>query len=510
MAFENRGRGVPYEPREGENLEQISERATAAGNPITWQELATFNWGTDDPDEVETLKRDKLGFRHRNGEKEMVSSPDDPRARDLVIPERFKARSLLAVDRTYQLRIRKKECPKQFLGCASFPAVTFALKSSFVRPSVVAQLVHLEGLWKRHPEAKVMIFGHADKLGDALFNKKLSERRAWAAYAFIVKDPEVWEVLYNHDDEQWGNPVIQEILEDLGYDPGERSSKLNDETRAAMRAFLGVEPDSDVVNDAGFRRHLFSAYMSGKHSIDLPEDCFVDTGYMGCGEYNPVADKEEDADTNRRVTFYFFHPERVPAFPCKFANVEPCKRQLVSLENRHKDTFGCSFYDSMACHCKQESIPLLVDFRVIIATYGSPPTGAASASEWYHLTSKDGSVDEIRYATSAVPHRGSEYKIEFKDVKTANRFTLRHYKQDACWTTFSELSFVELLDLDLGQAPALTSPDQPGRLEIDMGIDFPTDGSSHLLAPKSTQPIPDDSPLLRALRRKGRGEGAPQ
>ena len=103
----------------------------------------------------------------------MAISADDPRARSLVIPKRFQARSSLSVDRPYQLRIRKKSCPKQFLACTALPAVTFATKSSFIRPSVVAQLASLEGLWKRHP-AKVMIFGHADKQDEMLFHR--SER----------------------------------------------------------------------------------------------------------------------------------------------------------------------------------------------------------------------------------------------------------------------------------------------------------------------------------------------
>jgi hypothetical protein len=71
--------------------------------------------------------------------------------------------------------------------------------------------------------------------------RKLSERRAWAAHAFIVKNPSAWETLYNHDDERWGVPVIQEILADLGYDPGDKSAKLTKETKQAMRDFLKLE-----------------------------------------------------------------------------------------------------------------------------------------------------------------------------------------------------------------------------------------------------------------------------
>jgi outer membrane protein OmpA-like peptidoglycan-associated protein len=500
MAFESRGSAESYQPRQGDNLEAVAERATAEGNPVTWQEISTFNFGTDDAEEVETLKRDVLGCRHRNEANEMVVSEDDPRARGLVIPKRFQARTSLAVDRPYQLRIRKKECPKQFLACTALPAITFATKSSFIRPSVVAQLAHLEGQWKRHPEAKVMIFGHADKQDDHLFNKKLSERRAWAAHAFVVKDASAWETLYNHDDEVWGVPVIQEILADLGHDPGDKATKLNDETRDAMRSFLGLAPDAHVDNDAAFRLRLFSAYMEGKHAIELPEDCFVGAGYMGCGEYNPVFDAEEDAESNRRVTFYFFHPERVPAFPCRYADVEPCKTQLVSLEHRHKPTFGCSFYDSMACRCKQESIPVVTDFWVIIATYGDKPSSNHSAKDWFHLTSKDGATDLTHFASDAVPHKGAEQKIEFKAVKTGSKFTLRHYIGDACWTVFEDLSYIDLIDLDLAADPIIGRPDQPGLVMPKVDTVFGDDGTAHLLPEKPAPKLDDDCVMMRTLR----------
>jgi len=500
MAFESRGNGELYEPRQGDTLELVAERATDAGNPVTWKDLSLFNFGTDDPVEVESLKRDRLGCRHRNDANEMAISEDDPRARSLIIPKRFQARSSLSVDRPYQLRIRKQSCPEQFLACTALPAVTFATKSSFIRPSVVAQLAHLEGLWKRHPEAKVMIFGHADKQDDLLFNKKLSERRAWSAWAFIVKDPSVWETLYNHDDEVWGVPVIQEILTDMGHDPGDKSHKLNDATREAMRAFLGAPPDRAVENDAAFRRQLFTAYMEGKHSIELPEDCFVGAGYMGCGEYNPVFEAEADAESNRRVTFYFFHPERVPVFPCRFADIEPCKRQLVSLDHRHKPTFGCSFYDSMACQCKQESIPVAVDFWVVIATYDQKPSAAHSSKDWFHLKSKDGVTDIVRHASDAVAHKGSEWKIEFKDVKTGSKFTLRHYIGDSCWTAFEDLSYIELLDLDLSAVPYIEAPDQPGIVVPNVGFDVSHIGETDLLPGAKKHEVEDDSPLLRELR----------
>lgn len=483
MAFESRSNARRYEPRDGDTLEIIAERASAEGEPVTWQEVAQFNFGTDDPEEVEALKRDKLGCRHRNEAKEMVVSADEPRARDLVVPVRFQGRRGLSVDRTYQLRIRKKECPKQFVACASFPAVTFRTASSFIRPSVAVHLIHLEGLFKRHPDSKVMIFGHTDAVDDELFNKKLSERRAWSAHAFITKNAEVWETLYNHHDEKWGVPVVQEILSDLGFDPGEKSSSLGAQTRQAMRDFLGLPAHAPVQNDAAFRKELFLAYMNGKHAIELPEDCFMGPGYMGCGEQNPVFATEDASEGNRRVAFYFFHKDRIPALPCRFTDTAPCKKQLVSLENRHKSTFRCSYYDSLSCKCKRESIPEITTLRVIVATYNGAQSGALSPNDRFQLTSKDGSYDEIKPASDATPHRDKELKLDFENVKTHHRFTLRHFSHGACWTVFRDMAYVDLVDLGLGEGlPEPEEPAEAGDRSEDVEIDFPL-GGAHLMSP---------------------------
>jgi outer membrane protein OmpA-like peptidoglycan-associated protein len=483
MAFESRGRGAPYRPQEGDTLEKIADRARAEGHQVTWQEVAIFNFGTDDPEEVEAFKRDQLGCRYRNQANEMVISEDEPRARQLVVPLRFEGRRGLSVDRPYQLRIRKKECPKQFLACASFPAITFGTASSFIRPSVAGQLVHLEGLFKRHPDSKVIVFGHTDAIDDELFNKKLGERRAWSAHAFITKDAQAWETLYHHDSERWGVPVLQEILTDLGFDPGETSAALTETTRQAMRDFLGLPSDASVDNDVAFRQELFLAYMNGKHAIKLPPDCFMDPGYMGCGEFNPVLETEEAFEGNRRVTFYFFHKDRLPTLPCRFADTAPCENQFVSPGNRHKSTFRCSFYDSLSCHCKRENIPLVTTFRIVLATYHGTRSDSLSAHDWFQLTSKDGSYDETKPASDAVVHDGKELRLDFQDVETHHRFTLRHFSQGACWTVFHDKSYLDLVELELKPPPGKN--DEPDAEEVAAGeldVDFPPEGA-HLISP---------------------------
>lgn len=356
MGFDKRENAKPYALQEGDTLRTIAERETAAGNPLTWQELARFNWGTDDEAEVNAFLRDELGARRRDADNNFVLAADDEPRGQLLIPAPF-ARRGLALEKTYTLRVRKKTAPAQFLECCHVPGITFGFNSSFVRPSVVEYLKKLERVAERHPDAKIMIFGHTDAVGDDLYNKKLSERRAWSVHAFVTNDTDAWEVLYNHPDEAWGLAVVQEILADLGHDPGAIDGDLGAQTRTAMRSLLGLPEQAPVQNDAAFRKQLFAAYMASKHDIDLPPERFMDPAYMGCGEFNQVTGDEKEAEQNRRVTFFFFHPERVPTLPCAFADTGPCSKQIVTIQYRHNERYRCSFFDSLSRECRGKTHP---------------------------------------------------------------------------------------------------------------------------------------------------------
>lgn len=347
MSFIPKKDARTYVAQEGDTLQAIAARETAAGNPITWQELARYNWGTDDPDEVQAFMRDILGCRHRGADKQFVISAEDVPQIALLIPDPMEPVRLTQGGQ-YTLRVRTRRTPGQMLGQCSLPGITFGFNSSFIRPNVVEHLEVLEALVRQYPDAKIMIFGHTDAVGGDLYNKKLSERRAWSVHAFVTNDPAAWETLYNHPDEDWGLAVIQEILADLGHDPGPLDGDWGPQTRAAMRRFLGLPDEAPVQNDAAFREQLFAAYMADKHDVQVGPEQFMEPGYMGCGEFNRVEGAEDETEANRRVTFFFFHPERLPNLPCAFAACGPCQQQMVSLAHRYTPTFRCSFYDSLA------------------------------------------------------------------------------------------------------------------------------------------------------------------
>ena len=344
--------------QERDTLEAIAARARADGNDISQEDISLFNWGTREPEHIQELMRDELGARQRTSPMGFLLSPDDDPREPLRVPEAYE-RDGFATTQTHTVQIRSKTCTDQFIGCSSLPAITFSFDSSFVRPAVAESLGAVEALIATAPESKLMIFGHTDAVGDDSYNKRLSERRAWSVHAFILNDAEAWETLYNHPDEDWGVAVVQEILTDLGHDPGGIDGDLGPASKAQMRAFLGLPDDAPVKNDAAFRAQLFFAYMGGMHDIKIEKDRFLDTGHMGCGEFNLLQDDDAANPRNRRVTIYAFHKDRPPNLPCAFDDTTPCKKQMVDGEHRHQTGFACSFYDSLAGHCPGEGLRCL-------------------------------------------------------------------------------------------------------------------------------------------------------
>ncbi len=358
MGFDKRKNANEYTPQDGDTLQKIALRETEAGNKLTWQELAKFNWGTDKTDEVNEFLRDELGCYVRDDANNFVISGDLEPEGKLLIPVRFE-KSGLATKKTYVLRVKKKEPPpKQFMGCAKVNGVCFEFDKSFVRPAIVDDLRKLQEKVTKYPDARIMIFGHSDKVGSDEYNKKLSERRARSVYAFITDDADAWEALYN--EEKWGIKAIQAILKDMGgnYDPGPVDGIKGPKTETAIKNYQG-DKGLTVDGIAGpiTRKKLFTEYMTSKHDVELTPDQFMDPKHMGCGEFNLMKDTPNAYEPSRRVTFFLFHKDRpLKSIPCKENDLVPCKKQISQPQHRNRETFKCSFYDSIAQKCPCEGL----------------------------------------------------------------------------------------------------------------------------------------------------------
>lgn len=423
MAYQSQKRSKVAQIEPDDTLETIAERERAEGNDITAEDIARFNWGTEDPEQIQELLRDELGATQREVAHEFLLSPDLPGTSKLEIPEPFVAERL-PVNRRYQLQVVRKKCPKQFLGCSGLSTGAFDFDSSFLRPEAKAELERAQELVDLWPEAMLFAFGHTDAVGTDEYNKRLSERRAWAVQSFLIGDPDAWETLYKHPDENWGVTAIQEMLASLGHEPGDADGDLGPQTRAAMRSLLGLPDDAKVDNDAEFRRELFTAYMNGPDDAKVPPDRFVGDGFMGCGELNLAEATDAKNDANRRVTVFAFHRDRLPKFPCAFDNLAPCRARFNEDTARYNPGFSCSFYDTIAepCHAENEQHSL----SLLLRTYPVDIATVNKLMDEYVLRSQCGKLGVARKAMSAGTRDETWLELRWERIRAHMKLTMLH------------------------------------------------------------------------------------
>lgn len=318
----------------------------------------------------------------------------------------------------------------KLLECSSVPGVTFELGKSFIRPTVAPHLQQLELKLNRHPDAKIIVFGHTDKTDKDLPNKLLSERRAESVYAFITNNADIWEKLYNK--ENWGLRAVQIILKDLGpdFDPGKPDNAYGQNTQRALKNYQTKRGLTVTeVNDKETRAALFKEYMTGKHDVELTPEQFMDPKVIGCGEFNPLIDTQKANETNRRVTFYLYHKTNLPSFPCKGGDLAPCKAEIKKTNPRNRDTFTCSFYDIIAKDCPCETPEKIVEFNcTLFDTEGEPLKEEEYILDFsgYRIaksTDTDGKISAqipSNATSGTLIIRGWETQINFNTLKPAS------------------------------------------------------------------------------------------
>jgi len=150
----------------------------------------------------------------------------------------------------------------QPVACWRLEDIRFDFDSSFIRPDAAEELGALATLRHIHPGAPISIFGHADPVGNDVYNKRLSGRRAAAIYGALVRDADIWEKLYQDGEDHWGIVSIQQMLQATGHPPGMIDGMDGPKTRAAVREFQGtVGLEDDGIAGPKTRRELFLAYM---------------------------------------------------------------------------------------------------------------------------------------------------------------------------------------------------------------------------------------------------------
>jgi outer membrane protein OmpA-like peptidoglycan-associated protein len=345
------------------------------------------------------------------------------------------------------------------VACWRMDDIRFEFDSSFISPDASEEFKLLAALRKKHAKAPISIFGHADPVGDDVYNKKLSGRRARTIYGLLTRDTGMWEELFSDHEgtnDKWGDQAV-----------------------ARMRSTLGIT-DTTPTN-AGTRATLFQQYME-KICIDIDnkpfqvaKSEFLGKGasasgigdMQGCSEFNPVlmfsqaenakfaADKDKTARNsenapNRRVLILFFKPGShidIGKWPCpaaRDASIGKCKarfwsdsakrRQFQALHreaDQSHDTFACRFYDRLTSGSPCEGVKKIVTFKVVFQRF--PGKGGTDADRGiggvpYTLrvtglpdktdkTDPDGTVKVVMPADSAaiLEILGSSYNLSPRD-----------------------------------------------------------------------------------------------
>ena len=235
------------------------------------------------------------------------------------------------------------------------PDITFATGSSFLHPSQASALrdlcARIQEWRKKTPDGKLVVFGHADAVGAEVDNKALSERRAQAVLAFLLKDPDGLDALYTK--EKWGLKASQELLKHLGHDPGVVDGQDGSKTQAAAKSFQakqGLAESGSV--DSATRKALFKAFIGKYNGMSLAKKDFDDINgnpSTGCSEFNLAEKSAGASEVNRRVGVFLIKSNKnFPiTYPCAQGSIGPCQKQVARKGERRTAGFGCGFYDKL-------------------------------------------------------------------------------------------------------------------------------------------------------------------
>jgi len=241
----------------------------------------------------------------------------------------------------------------------------FAVDSCFPTPSALAVFLSISlgdalvDLFnaifggEKQPDNRVFqLYGHADITGDEAGNKTLSEKRAEAMRALLVRDVDAFIAL--GEDEQWDLSEQQVMLRTLQCDPGPIDGEQGDLTEAATRDFQAdyvagvfhspsgvplLQPNLAVDGDLGpdTYKALLEALVLGCSPGIPPEQLHPTHPTAGCTEYNRIS--EESNSANRRVTLVVHEqlPVHHDAAPCTVGDHSACP-----YDDRHLS--GCLWY----------------------------------------------------------------------------------------------------------------------------------------------------------------------
>lgn len=387
-----------------------------------------------------------------------------------------------------------------FSSCAQIPGSEFAFGSSFVLPSAIPQLGRIARNLQGTDLRSALIYGHTDRSGSDQLNKQLSERRAKAVHALLRHDAEAWEELWSGTQdtspwlEYWGTEEGQIMLNALDVRDAEgnlldEDGKLGPCTRAAIQRFQrGSYPKRPAEQpllpetgwlDAPTRRELFLAYAKLISRHPVAEHRFANvngSGFMGCGEFNPLSLSVRDAES-RRVTILVFGPAAEPqGLPCLLGDLSPCQSLCGPSPDENAEELGeaadlgggplpyrCPTYQRLARECPYGGGTALTHDLVIRVPYEL--SEASHRAEVLILDSRDGTIRQEQ--SLAFDARASEQtgwsEVWFTDLPEARAYRLQCSGPEGLYTVFDYTPYNRLPGVP-DPGPELGMPAPPEQL----------------------------------------------
>ncbi|MEO7037230.1 MAG: OmpA family protein [Polyangiaceae bacterium] len=229
----------------------------------------------------------------------------------------------------------------------------FNTNKTFLLPTALPAVEKLRQVYADNSPGELLVVGHADTVGDAAYNDKLSLARAKATVAFLEDDFQTWLDFYDSSvdsKQRWGK--VEDHLMIISMPDFDTKTKGDD----AVSWYQGTRKLT-VDGKAGTqtRTALIQEYMSldGASLADLGIQ--IDATPHGCGENFPLDATGKELDTapadhkrdpiDRRVELFFFDSEFgiVPAPPGD--NSGPGSRQYPAWRKGVSETVELSADD---------------------------------------------------------------------------------------------------------------------------------------------------------------------
>ena len=290
----------------------------------------------------------------------------------------------LAVN-VFQHNVRVKSCLK-------IPDNLFKFKRSSVRwrllnTSLNVMTKKIGEFIDVKPSRRITIFGHTDAVGSPGYNKSLSERRANAIYAFLIRNPTIWSNIC--EEERWDKETFEDMLS--GCDLW--SVKLTDQQYETVK--------KEAYKDAGKPTRGPGMLVAGGHAERYAKAAYK-KNIDEWSSYKNVDDKKSRDDLFKRIMESSNWSTLMKLEPNNFTN---------------PSTFGCSYLNLKKPGRNKNA----VNRRVVVFLWDGP--GPVDQLKKYCM---DGSVihnSKIKSGSAGFKHcvkfckrrskRGDIYRCEF-------------------------------------------------------------------------------------------------